>query len=69
MSLLPRLSSLLLNLLHKESVEQELDAELSAFLDQLTEEKVAAGIPPLRGATAFLVGAAIVGRRCPRHAR
>src|SRR5262245_35941354 len=45
MSPLPRLSSLLRNLFRKERVEQDLDEELSAFLDQLTEEKIRTGIP------------------------
>jgi putative ABC transport system permease protein len=44
MSPLPRLSSLLRNLFRKESVEQDLSAEVSAYLDQLTEEKLAAGM-------------------------
>src|SRR5262249_4532287 len=44
MSPLPRLASLLRNLFRKERVECELDAEVLAYLDQLTEEKVAAGM-------------------------
>src|SRR5262245_26491863 len=44
MSPLPRLLSLVRNLFRKERVERELDAEVSAYLDQLTEEKVAAGM-------------------------
>jgi len=37
---LPRLLSLLSNLFRKERVERELDAEVIAYLDQLTDEKV-----------------------------
>ena len=48
MSLLPRLSSLLRNLFRKESVERDLDAEVLVYLDQLTEEKIAAGLSPER---------------------
>jgi predicted permease len=48
MSLLPRLSSLLRNLFRKESVERDLDAEVRVYLDQLTEEKIAAGLSPER---------------------
>src|SRR5262249_61555954 len=44
MSPLPRLLSLLRNLFRKERVERELDAEVSAYLDPLTEQKVAAGM-------------------------
>src|SRR5262252_10210631 len=44
MSALPRLLSLLRNLFRRERVERELDAEVSAYLDQLTDEKVAAGM-------------------------
>jgi putative ABC transport system permease protein len=39
-----RLLSLFRNLFRKERVERELDAEVSAYLDELTEEKVAAGM-------------------------
>src|SRR5262244_3190867 len=46
MSLLPRVTSLLRNLFRKERVEQDLDAEVSAYLDQLTEEKIARGLSP-----------------------
>src|SRR5262249_8161930 len=44
MSALPRLLSLLRNLFRRERVERELDAEVSAYLDQLTDERVAAGM-------------------------
>ncbi len=40
------LLSLLRNLFRKERVEHELDAEVSSYLDQLTEEKIAAGMSP-----------------------
>lgn len=35
------------NLLHKEKVDNELDAEVHAYLDLLTEEKIKTGIPPV----------------------
>jgi len=41
---LPRLLSLLRNLFRRERVERELDDEVSAYLDELTEEKIAAGM-------------------------
>src|SRR5262245_21176532 len=41
---LPRLWSLVRNLFRKDGVERDLDAEISAYLDALTEEKVAAGM-------------------------
>ncbi len=44
MSPLPRLLSLLRNLFRKERVERDLDDEVSAYLDQLTDDKVAAGM-------------------------
>ena len=34
------------NIFHKSRVEQDLDAELRAYLDQLTDEKAAAGMSP-----------------------
>src|SRR5262249_46917613 len=39
-----RLLSLLRNLFRKERVERDLDDEVTAYLDQLTDEKVAAGM-------------------------
>jgi predicted permease len=44
MSTPSRLLSLLRNLFRRERVERELDSEVSAYLDQLTDEKVAAGM-------------------------
>jgi hypothetical protein len=44
MSLLSRLASLARNLLTRSRVERELDDELHAYLDQLTEEKRRAGM-------------------------
>src|SRR5213083_2339035 len=46
MSPLPRLSSLLRNLFRKDRVERDLDSEVSAYLDQLVEEKISAGMAP-----------------------
>ena len=43
MPLLPRLSSLRRNLFDKPRVEQDLDEELRAYLEQLTDEKVRSG--------------------------
>src|SRR5439155_7580926 len=43
---LPRLSSLLRNLFRKDRVERDLDSEVSAYLDQLVEEKISAGMAP-----------------------
>jgi len=48
MSPLPRLSSLLRNLFRKDRVERDLDSEVSAYLDQLVEEKISAGMAPER---------------------
>src|SRR5215468_10481195 len=42
--MIPRLLSLVRNLFRKERVERELDDEVAAYLDQLTDEKVAAGM-------------------------
>ncbi len=44
MSLRSRLSSLIRNLFFRRRVERDLDAEMSAFLDQLADEKVRAGL-------------------------
>src|SRR5262245_13066992 len=44
MSPLPRILSLLRNLFRKQRVEKDLDAEVSAYLDELAEEKIAAGM-------------------------
>jgi len=46
MNPLPRLRSLIRNLFRKERVERDLDADVTAYLDQLTDEKVAAGKSP-----------------------
>jgi predicted permease len=43
---LPRLSSLLRNLFHKERVERDLDEEVRAYVDQLTDEKIESGMSP-----------------------
>src|ERR1700761_4708058 len=41
-----RLKALLRTLRNKKRVEDELDAEIRDYVDTLTDEKVAAGIPP-----------------------
>lgn len=43
---LRRILNVCRNLFRKEAVEEELDAEVHAFLDLLTEEKIRAGMPP-----------------------
>ncbi|MGB9031261.1 MAG: permease prefix domain 1-containing protein, partial [Acidobacteriaceae bacterium] len=42
----PWLRSLLRNLLHKQQVDQRLDAEVRAYADLLTDERIAAGMSP-----------------------
>ena len=46
MPVLPRLSSLWRNLLHKERVEQELSEEVRSFLEMLIDAKVREGLDP-----------------------
>ena len=46
MPLLSRFSSLLRNLFARERIERDLDDELSAYLEEVTEEKLAAGMTP-----------------------
>jgi putative ABC transport system permease protein len=43
---LSRLASLFRNLSHKQENEQDLDQEVSSYLDLLTEEKIQSGMPP-----------------------
>src|SRR5687767_7015384 len=50
-----RLMSLLRNLLRRQSVEQSLDAEVRTYLDMLTDERIAAGLPPDAARRAALV--------------
>lgn len=40
-----RLGSALRNLLHKKQIEKDLDAEVHAFVEMVTDEKIAAGAP------------------------
>src|SRR5580658_8308697 len=47
MALLNRLSSLGRNLLHKAAVEDDLDDELRAYLEQLTDRHLRAGLGPV----------------------
>ena len=51
----PRLSSFWRNLFHKDRVESELDAEVSAFVEQLTDEKIKAGMSPEAARRAALI--------------
>ncbi len=44
MPLIPRLTSLWRNLLHKERVEQEFTEEIQAYLEMLTEAKTMEGL-------------------------
>ena len=46
MSLYVRFTSLIRNLFRKERVDRDLDAELRAYIDQLMQEKIEAGMPP-----------------------
>ena len=46
MSLIPRLTSLWRNLLHKDRVDQEFTEEIQAYLDMLTEAKIKQGLTP-----------------------
>jgi putative ABC transport system permease protein len=43
---LPRVSSFFRNLVHKQRVERDLDEEVRAYVDQLTEEKIQSGLSP-----------------------
>lgn len=55
MSLLPRLSRLWRNLFQKERVERELDEEVRAYIDLVTEEKVKSGLSPQEARRAALL--------------
>jgi len=44
MRFLPRIGSLLSNLLRKEKIERQLDIELRAYVEMATDEKIAAGV-------------------------
>ena len=46
MPLLPRLTSLWRNLFHKSRKEEELTAELDAYLEMLIEQKTSEGLTP-----------------------
>ena len=46
MPLLPRLSSLWRNLLHKARKDQELTEEIDAYLEMLVEQKIKDGLNP-----------------------
>jgi len=43
---LPRVSSFWRNLFHKRRVERDLDEEVRAYLDQVTDEKIQSGLSP-----------------------
>ncbi len=55
MPLVPRLSHLLRNLFQKRRVEADLHAEVGAYVDTLTREKIAAGMRPDEARRAALV--------------
>ena len=55
MPLLPRLSSLWRNILHKGRVEQELTQEVQAYLELLTEMKITDGLKPEEARRAALI--------------
>ena len=46
MPLIPRLTSLWRNLLHKDRVDQEFSEEIQAYLDMLTEANLRQGLSP-----------------------
>ena len=55
MPLLPRLSSLWRNIVHKDSVERELAQEALAYLELLTEMKITQGLDPAEARRAALI--------------
>jgi len=55
MPLLPRLSSLWRNLLHKARKDQELTEEIDAYLEMLVEQKINAGLDPAEARRAALI--------------
>ena len=55
MSLLPRLSSLGRNLLHKPRMERDLGDEVRSYVEMLTDEKVRAGLSPLEARRRALI--------------
>jgi len=55
MPLLPRLTSLRRNLFHKARNEEELTAELDAYLEMLVEQKINAGLDPVEARRAALI--------------
>ena len=55
MPLLPRLSSLWRNLVHKDRREQELTEEVQAYLELLTEMKIKEGLHPEEARRAALI--------------
>jgi hypothetical protein len=46
MPVAPKLHSLARNLFHRRAVEREIDDEMRAYLEILTEENIAAGLTP-----------------------
>ena len=55
MPFLPRLASLWRNILHKDRVEQELNQEVLAYLELLTDMKIAEGLKPEEARRAALI--------------
>ncbi len=55
MPLIPRLTSLWRNLVHKDRVDQEFTEEIQAYLDMLTEAKIKQGLTPREARRSALV--------------
>jgi putative ABC transport system permease protein len=55
MTRLPRVSSFFRNLFHKAHVERDLDEEVRAYLDQVTDEKIQSGLSPQEARRTALV--------------
>ncbi|HEX5084143.1 MAG TPA: permease prefix domain 1-containing protein, partial [Blastocatellia bacterium] len=55
MPILPRLSSLWRNLVHKARKDQELTEEIDAYLEMLIEQKTAEGLDPVEARRAALI--------------
>ena len=57
MTALSRLASLWRNLFHRRQVERDLDDELHAYVDLLSDEKVRAGMNPVEARRAARIEA------------
>jgi len=54
MRLWSRIRNILRNLLHRQQLEDQLDEELRSYADMVTDEKIAAGVPPREARRAAL---------------